>query len=100
MADPRPFQPVIVVWEDAHTESTDQHDSPELAVAAYTPAIRRTIGYWCGRNEKVVVLATDDDRHIGSASKLSVGGTSYIPAGMVQRVEILGVDAKPVRRRK
>lgn len=91
-----PFAHVVVTWHDAETWATMQYDSPEEAIKAYVPALRKTIGYWLGHTEEVVVLGTDDDR--SSERPKAVGGIHFIPHAMVKRVRV--TSAKRKQRKK
>ena len=40
MRTPKPYEVVVVTWEDARTDATAQFDSPEAAIASYKPCFR------------------------------------------------------------
>lgn len=84
---PKPFDLVVVHWEDACTMSSMQVTNPAEALALYTPTMRRSTGYFCGRTKAVVVIATDDDR-VGT-SPHALGGISYIPTSLVREITVV-----------
>lgn len=84
MKDPRPHEPVVVKWIDASHDAGTQFDSPQSALDAYRPAIRRSIGFWVGRSGEAVHIATDDDR--SSEARSALGGVAAIPTGMVREI--------------
>jgi len=89
----QPFDVIIVEWEDAYQNPQSQYSSPEEIVAAYTPCIRRTVGYFMGRNKNVTIVATDDDRT--SDNPRAIGGPVFIPAHLVRStVRITNVHVK------
>ena len=90
---PKPFDLVVVTWEDACTMSSMQVTTPQEAVQLYTPIIRRSTGYFCGKTKAVTVISTDDDRT--SVSPHALGGISYIPTSLVR--DILVVSPTTVR---
>jgi len=101
MAFPQPFTPVSITWEDATTEASAQYDSIVSCLRSYKPTIRKTYGLWVGMGEKdgrqCVLLATDDDRSEDCPE--SVGGISYIPKGMVIKIEVMK-PAPPAKRKR
>ena len=101
MAAPQTFDPVSIQWEDAHTEACDQYDSVALALSSYKPMLRKTYGLWLGVAEKngrqCILLATDDDRSEDCPE--SIGGISYIPKGMVIKIEVMK-PAPPAKRKR
>lgn len=96
MIQPKPFDPVIVTWSDAYVEATEVCDSPSEALKAYKPLLRKSIGFWVGRSDACVAIATDDDRKTDTPQRL--GGISYIPLAMVTHIEVLG-KKDPVTKR-
>ncbi len=85
---PQPFDIVVVEWEDACAHASMQVNSPEEAIASYTPAIRRTVGYFVGQTKDVLILASDDDRVLqgtGVPSEAS-GGLMFTPVKMVRGI--------------
>ena len=95
MRTPKPFDPVIIVWQDAEKDSNEQYDSIAAALAAYNPCIRRSVGFWVGWGSKdgneAAMIATDDDRT--SDFPTACGGISWIPKGMI-RGDIIYTDDK------
>jgi hypothetical protein len=89
---PKPFDVVLVVWNDACTQSALVHDSPASAVTAASPSVRKTVGYWCGRNKHGIVIADTDDRCIEAPQ--AVGGITFIPTGMVVDISPIGAPVK------
>ena len=100
MREPKAFTRVEVEWEDAITKASDQHDSPAAALRSYRPYYRKSVGIWLGWAERegreAAALATDDDRREDDPQ--AVGGISFIPRGMVVRVE--PIAHPPVRKRR
>jgi hypothetical protein len=97
MADPKPFDPVIITWVDAESDSTAQHESPQAALDAYKPATRKTIGFWVGRTPKGICIADTDDRKDDAPN--SLGGVTWILTGMFQRIQPLYI-APPAKRKR
>ena len=96
-----PFQPVIALWEDAQTDASAQYDTVASCLRSYKPTLRKTIGLWIGLAEKdgrqCILLATDDDRSEDCPE--SIGGISYIPKGMVIKIEVMK-PAPPAKRKR
>jgi hypothetical protein len=85
---PKPFDLVVVQWEDAFSHASMQCSNPQEAIDAYTPCLRRTTGYFIGRTKAVVVVGTDDDRT--AAYPQAIGGINYIPASLVRDIKVVG----------
>lgn len=85
--------PVVCSWEDAASSGggNDTYDSPQSAVKAFRPVIRKTMGYFVGYashgGRSCLLLCCDDDRTPESPE--AVGGVNQIPVGMI-------VDIVPV----
>jgi hypothetical protein len=77
------FERVEVEWEDAYS-SEDQHKTLDDAKNAYSPAVRKTIGYYVFGDERVVAVACEDDRQNDGA----VSGVNYIPRGIVRSIRL------------
>jgi len=85
---PQAFDIVVVEWEDACAHASMQVSSPEEASASYTPAIRRTVGYFVSQTKDVLILASDDDRVLqgtGTPSE-ACGGLMFTPRAMVRNI--------------
>ena len=78
-----PYELVEVEWEDAYS-SEDQHKTLDDARTAYTPAVRKTSGYYVFGDERVIAVACEDDRQNDGA----VSGVNYIPRGIVRSVTL------------
>jgi hypothetical protein len=95
----RPFDCVVVTWEDACSDAIESFSSPADALASYKPVIRKTIGFWIGWAEKdgrvCAMLAIDDDRRnsLGEGRR-SLSGPSQIPKGMIVEIDVLRVVAR------
>lgn len=92
--EPKPFDIVVVEWVDAYADSTAQYETPDKSLASYKPALRRTVGFWGGQSDEVVVVCTDDDRCTEAPS--AIAGGMYIPQGMVVSLTIISEDDRTV----
>lgn len=86
---PEPYEPVVILWEDC-VARPEQHETIGGAMKAYVPFVRKSIGFYVGQTEQVLVIATDDDR----ANNAAVASCSYIPAGMVRGIERITLPPK------
>ena len=83
---------VVVQWEDAMANSSEQHDSTESAKRAFEPCFRKSVGYYVGYatklGRKALLLATDDDRDPKLAPQ-AIGGIFQIPAALIVSIEVV-----------
>lgn len=98
----KPFDPVVLTWEDAFHATTDQHSTLDAALRDYNPTLRKTVGYYVGEGEKngrrCVVIATDDDRE--EPGDECIGGPFYCPIGMAISLEPLQRKAQQKKGRR
>ena len=92
---PKPFDPVMVTWEDCYNDATETYDSIQGCIDGYKPCIRKSVGFYVGETPQVIIIATDDDR----TNDGCVGGPSFIPRGMVKLIESAAPPMAPKRRR-
>ena len=87
MARLRKFDPVIVTWEDAHSDYED-HNADKY-VANYKPMIRKTIGFLLAKTATHVFVAMDNDSESMHATDgKDVQTITTIPLRMVESIDL------------
>ena len=72
-----PFTIVVAEWEDVYANASNQFETISSALESHTPMIRRSVGFYVGEKDGIVMMATDDDRVTNA--KEAIGGLMYIP---------------------
>ncbi len=83
---PKQFEPVSVTWLDA-SRWNEQQKADKLT-EVYKPCIRKTIGWYIGETDDVLLVATEDDRN-ANLGEDDCDGINAIPHGMIRTLVIL-----------
>lgn len=87
MKHPKPslWGPVVIEWMDA--SGTYENHNAKGFVRKYEPFIRRSIGFFLGKNKNGYFICDTDDR--GLPGDHDAENITVIPLGMVREVRLL-----------
>jgi hypothetical protein len=87
----KPFDIILVTWEDAYTVIRDATLEDAAAMGGREMYMRDTLGYTVRADNEYIILAGTDDRDAAKTSN-EVGDLTVLCTGFVRDVQLLRRD--------